>query len=216
MQRGNSPIANISSAISSDNCLQKLCANPKRASEWAAVYLKNYWVRDSSRNYPGLPELKSNQTLITQDWDRISEIILQPHSSRKQCEFDVLLVVFSNNEPMIGDNPLASFMKKCEENIDFNHDMMVIKSELNQLKIRQDLQEIQNSNIYQGLGVWMDLHAKGNSSFSDPFCVTSVFIFLESGNPEVDIDLFWKYMQTHERRRRYHCMKSFRSYSKSK
>ncbi|KAH9825065.1 hypothetical protein DFH28DRAFT_942654, partial [Melampsora americana] len=214
--QGTSPISKFLSALANGVRFGNFCDKSSRVSEWAALYLQNYWVRDYHSDYPGVPDPNTPPTSMTQEWDRISKIILDLHSSREQHEFNFLLDKMTINEPIIGANPFILSMKTLEDDVDFNPDIRDIEGQSYQLKIRQDLLDIQDSNIYQGLGVWMDLHAKGVLSFSDPFCVTSVFNFLESRNPGVDLNLFWKNMQTHEKRRRYYCTKSLMTHAKSR
>ncbi|EGF97342.1 uncharacterized protein MELLADRAFT_114416 [Melampsora larici-populina 98AG31] len=216
MHRGTSPLSKILSALASEMRFWRLCEKPTRASEWAALYLKNYWRKDCSSRYPGLPESNTPPISNAEDWERISMIIMNSHTLSKQSEFNLLLDELTYNEPIMGPNSLFFSINVSEDDIDFNQDMKEITTQLDMLKLRQDLQDIQESNIYQGLGVWMDLHAKGDLRFSDPFCVTAIYNFLESRSPGIDLNVFWKNMQAHEKRRKYYCAKSLRNYRSSK
>ncbi|EGF97341.1 uncharacterized protein MELLADRAFT_70056 [Melampsora larici-populina 98AG31] len=186
INKGRCPLSAILSMIASKLSFERLFGRSQGMSKVSASYLEAYWRKDYEYNYPVSGNSNSLQSSIKQDWDRMSQLILE--SCTLENSFDFFLV----------------------------------KEELNQETIRQDLSDMKDLNFFHGLKFWMKQHEKQKMKFSDPFCVTALFNFLQSRSPGIDLGLFWKAFQENERKRKSDCARtsdyyySFRKFKLSK
>ncbi|EGG05515.1 uncharacterized protein MELLADRAFT_63912 [Melampsora larici-populina 98AG31] len=198
MNRGRFPLSIILSVLSNQASFKRLFKQALRHQyNLAASYLQNFWYRDYQNHYPGSEKSDIPKISVEQEWNRISKSILESCQLNNRSDFFSALKELNSDEPMIGEDAMMLPLKNIKGPKDFNNDLSEIK--LNQENLRTDLVKIKESNILQGLKVWMEMHERQEIGFSDPFCVTAVFDFLGSKRPSIDVNVFWKHMEGYEK-----------------
>ncbi|KAH9821616.1 hypothetical protein DFH28DRAFT_526495 [Melampsora americana] len=200
--RGKFSLSIILSLLSNESSFERFFQQKLTyRSNLAASYLQTFWHKDYEHHYPESGPSDSPPFSIEHEWNKISKSILGSCTSSHTPEFFAGLHGLNPSQPIIGTNLMMLPLKITENQKELKHDLFEIKEILNQDDLRKDLSEIRQSNIYQGLKQWMQMHEKQGLVFSDPFCVTAVFNFLNPKITAINLNSFWKGVEEDEKLR---------------